>query len=109
MNKVINKLNFLELKKKSCMAVARRTFLLAQGALSGNPILLRAHQKDQISVSLSLGISATSVEGLMAPDCRKGLWGQIHPSQISVGSFASKVWSLLFLIWNSLEELYALK
>ena len=31
--------------------------------------------KYQISVSLSLSLSATSVEGLVVLDCRGGMWG----------------------------------
>jgi len=52
--------------------------LPVQGALSGSPTLLSPYQKDWISFSLSLGISATSVEDLAAPDYRGGMWGQIH-------------------------------
>ena len=36
--------------------------LLEQGTLSGNPVLLNPYQKIQIIVSLTPGISATSVE-----------------------------------------------
>ena len=45
---------------------------------SGKPILLSPHQNEQISVSLSMGICATSVEDLLDPDCRESTWGQMH-------------------------------
>ena len=59
----------------------RRGPLPAQGALSGVPIYLSPHQKDQISVSMLLGIFATTVE--VASDCRGGMWGQIHIRDLS--------------------------
>ena len=49
-----------------------------QGALSGSPTLQNLYQKDLISVSLSLGISATGVEDIVAHDCRGCMSGQIH-------------------------------
>ena len=60
--------------KKSYYGTEERAIIRA---LSFNLILLSTHQKDQISVSQSMSISATSVEGLVAPDCRGGALGHI--------------------------------